>query len=77
MPAAYVADLVKQGKGSKAALEKKWKRAKKIAADSGHAEEYDYIMGIFKKMIGEHDQSLTDRLMSFNDYLREAVEGTD
>lgn len=32
------------------AEEKKWEKAKELAAEQGHGEEYDYIMGIFKKM---------------------------
>jgi len=30
--------------------EEKWEKAKELAADQGHKEEYDYIMGIYKKM---------------------------
>lgn len=30
--------------------ESKWEKAKKLAADQGHADEYDYIMGIYKRM---------------------------
>lgn len=30
--------------------EEKWERAKEKAAEEGHAEEYDYIMAIYKKM---------------------------
>ncbi len=52
MPSAYVDKLVKEGKGSKAELEHKWDKAKKLAADEGRPEEYDYITGIFQKMIG-------------------------
>jgi hypothetical protein len=32
------------------AEEKDWEKAKELAADQGHAEDYAYIMGIFKKM---------------------------
>lgn len=28
----------------------KWNRAKEIAAEQGHAEEYEYIVGIYKRM---------------------------
>lgn len=30
--------------------EEKWQKAKKLAAEQGHAEEYDYTMGIYKQM---------------------------
>lgn len=33
-------------------VEKLWKKAKKSAADSGHKEDYAYITGILKKMLG-------------------------
>jgi hypothetical protein len=32
--------------------EKLWAKAKKLAAHAGHAGEYDYIMGIYKRMKG-------------------------
>lgn len=53
MPANYVMSLVDKGKGTKAELEKKWEDAKAIAAKSGHKDDYAYIIGIFKKMVGE------------------------
>lgn len=53
MPTNYIKKLSKEGKGSIADLEKKWDKAKKLASDEDHAEEFDYITGIFKKMIGE------------------------
>lgn len=30
--------------------EEKWQKAKRLAKEQGHEEEYDYIMGIYKKM---------------------------
>ncbi len=30
--------------------EKHWDRAKKLAAERGHPEDYGYIMGIFKRL---------------------------
>lgn len=57
MPNSYIKKLADEGKGSIEELEKKWDKAKTLAADEGHEEEYDYITGIFKKMIGE---SFTD-----------------
>ena len=53
MPTPYIDSLVKKGKGTQAELEKKWEEAKAIAKDAGHDEDYDYITGIFKKMINE------------------------
>ncbi len=31
--------------------EEKWSKAKALAAEQGHAEEYDYIMGIYLRMV--------------------------
>lgn len=53
MPNAYLQKLADKGKGSIDSLEKKWNKAKTLAKDQGHEDEYDYITGIFKKMIGE------------------------
>lgn len=50
MPNSYINKLVKQGKGSKAKLEKKWEDAKAAAAAQGHKEDWAYIMSIFQKM---------------------------
>ena len=43
-----------ESKMSRPVDEAKWKRAVEIAEKQGHAEEYDYIMGIYKKMVGVH-----------------------
>jgi hypothetical protein len=53
MPTAYIKKLSDQGKGSVESLEKKWNHAKSLAKEAGHAEEFDYITGIFNKMIKE------------------------
>ena len=53
MPTAYVQKIAKEKGLNIDSLEKKWKKAKSVASDEGHEEEYDYIMGIFKRMIGE------------------------
>lgn len=40
--------------------EEKWSRAKELAEKEGHGGEYDYIMGIYKRMmrLGEYKKSL-------------------
>lgn len=35
--------------------EEKWEKAKGLAADAGHKEDYAYIMGIYKRMNPSHD----------------------
>ena len=53
MPTPYVKKLAKQHNTSTKAAEGKWKKAKKAALKTGHAGEYDYVTGVFKKMMGE------------------------
>jgi hypothetical protein len=52
MPKGYIDKLVKKGKNRKD-LESKWEKAKKSAESQDHKDNFQYIMGIFKKMIGE------------------------
>lgn len=52
MPVPYLKKLADQGHGSLPSLEKKWDEAKKIAKDEGKGENYGYITGILKKMLG-------------------------
>jgi len=35
--------------------EEKWQKAKEIAKEQGRAEEYDFIMGIYKKMKPDYE----------------------
>ena len=37
--------------------EDKWERAKQRAEEEGHGGEYDYIMGIYKRMMGLNKSS--------------------
>lgn len=53
MPANVVKSVSSKCGMSKEDAEKIWKDAKKVAADEDQKEEYDYIMGIFKKMVGK------------------------
>jgi len=52
MPTDYIKKLSKEGKGSISTLEKKWDDAKAAAAREGKTDDYGYITGIFKKMVG-------------------------
>lgn len=51
MPVSYLKKLVKEGHGSLPELEKQWSKAKRRAAEQGHADDYAYITGILKKML--------------------------
>lgn len=59
MPSAYVKKIASKEKsinGKKLDMkevERRWNKAKKIASSEGHSNEWDYITGIFKKMVGE------------------------
>ena len=53
MPSAYVGKIAKKKGITKDRAEHLWNKAKNLAADEGHEEEWDYITGIFKRMVGE------------------------
>lgn len=61
MPNSYIKKLSDEGKGSVEELEKKWEKAKELAQERGQGEDYAYVTGIFKKMIGE-DLTLSEFL---------------
>lgn len=54
MPNAYIQKLAGKGKHSEDELERRWKKAKGLAADRGEGDNYAYITGIFKRMVGEN-----------------------
>lgn len=51
MPTPYIKKLHEEGKGSIAELEKKWDAAKAAAAKEGHKNDWDYVTGIFNRMV--------------------------
>ena len=53
MSLPYVTKLAKEKGMSVAQAERKWDKAKDAAKKAGHGEEYRYVTGIFKKMMGE------------------------
>ncbi len=63
MPQAYVAKLAKEHNISIDKAENYWDKAKVLSGKAGHPEDYDYITGIFKKMMGESEQ--IDSLVKF------------
>lgn len=47
--------------------EQKWKKAKRLAAEEGHTEDYDYIVGIYKKMVGLKSYNFcTDEIQAYS-----------
>lgn len=63
MPTAYIKKLAKEKGRSVSSLEKDWSKAKAIAAEEGHKEDYGYVTAIFKK-IAKIDEGTT-----FKDFL--------
>ncbi len=68
MPTHFIEFLAKKKKyGTKKELEDKWEKAKSIAKEQGHKDEYDYIMGIFKRMIGYKNPR--NEALEFDDHI--------
>jgi alpha-L-fucosidase len=57
MPSNVLASLAKQAGVSLDKAEEYWDRAKEQAAKQGHKDDYAYIVGIVKKMLGLESQS--------------------
>lgn len=57
MPAPAVASLAKKAGVSKDEAERRWSKAKKRAEEEGRKEDWQYVMGIFKKMLGLKGES--------------------
>ena len=58
MPSEYVDELAKQKGMSATEAERLWDKAKRLAAKEGHADDFAYITGIFKRMMGESSSVL-------------------
>jgi len=56
MPANIIKSFSEKSGKSEQEVEQLWNKAKEKAAQGGHEEDYDYIVGILKKMlsINEH-----------------------
>jgi len=52
MPAAVVKSLAKKAGVSVDKAEGLWSKAKAAASAQGHKDEFDYITGVFKRMLG-------------------------
>ena len=63
MPANIVKSFADKTGKSIAEVEKLWNDAKEIASKNGHNEDYDYIVGILKKMLKLNEAK------SFKDFL--------
>jgi hypothetical protein len=63
MPANTVKSFAEKTGKSVQEVEKLWDKAKTIAADAGEAENFAYITGILKKMLGLNEA------LSFKEFL--------
>jgi len=65
MPSNIVKSFAKKTGKSVAKVEKLWDKAKAIGAKEGHKEDYDYIVGILKKMLKLNEDSGIKRFKDF------------
>ena len=63
MPSSVVKSFSKKTNKSVKEVEKLWHRAKELAAEQGHTEEYDYITGILKRMLKLENISFSDIIL--------------
>ena len=69
MPSNIIKSFADKTGKSESEVEKLWDKAKEIADESNHKEDYDYIVGILKKMLklNEDKMRFRDLLENFND----------
>jgi hypothetical protein len=63
MPTPALKSLADKAGISMDKAEKYWEKAKQLASEEGHEEEYDYITGIVKKMMGISESKLADSII--------------
>jgi len=72
MPNNVVQSFAKKSGKSIEEIERLWQKAKAIAAEEGHVEDYAYITGILKKMLSIKESSMN----SFKQYITESKNDT-
>lgn len=60
MPTPALKSFAQQSGKSIETLEKYWDKAKKLAAEAGHKDDYDYITGITKRMAGISEEYMEE-----------------
>ena len=72
MPANIVKSFANKTGKSETEVETLWNKAKEQAKEQGHSEEYDYIVGILKRMLklNESFRTLLERLNQGNSRLK-------
>lgn len=68
MPSNVVKSFADKTGKSVSEVESLWDKAKKSAAEQGHAEDYDYITGILKNMLGLGE--MTERKITLENFLK-------
>lgn len=75
MPASVIKSWSDKYNIPKSELENKWKEAKKQATEQGHRDDYDYVMGIFKKMT-QKDRA-TESRKNLRNFIMENIPSVD
>ena len=65
MPANIIDSFAKKTGKSKKKVDEYFQKAKKIAAEMGKKDEYDYILGVLKNMLGI-EESISDIFLKSN-----------
>jgi len=68
MPNSIIKSFTKNSGKSLKEVEALWYKAKDIAKEEGHDEEYDYIVGILKRMLKLNE------MKSFSEFVKETLE---
>jgi hypothetical protein len=69
MPANTVKSFAEKTGKSVAEVEKLWDKAKEVASEAGETENFAYITGILKKMLG-----LNESTSSFKEFLEQEAK---
>lgn len=56
MPASIVKSFAQKSGKTETEVEELWTKAKEIAKENGREEEYDYIVGVLKKMLSLNEE---------------------
>lgn len=82
MPIPFIKQLAQKSGKSEAEVDKLYRKAKIIARKEKHGNEYDYIVGILKKMLSLNESELDSylkeketKVTNFREYLASLSEG--
>jgi hypothetical protein len=69
MPTSTIKKFAKKKGISIKKSEKRWKKAKELAKEKGKKENWSYIMGIYKRMMGVSESHVFD----FGEFINEMM----